>query len=433
MNLCFASASKKGVKMRKLSTLIIILPLLIFAAQWQSLNGPPVGSAGDMSMGWDPQIPAWVIYAAETYWNKDPKRVYKSTNEGEYWDSLWQEQAPVRPMCVITDVNDGQVVYVGKKQDVTPVWKSYNGGQTWIRKSYGITSTRPLCFAMDPTNSYIVYTGFEQYTGSDLTIFKTTNSGEEWLPCGNFIHSVRDIWIDPVNPNILYIATSNSVQKTTNGGGSWVQLNPPGGFADVYCININTSVSPNVLFTAVHDCEGLIAKIYKSTDDGNNWTQILAAGYYPSSLVIDENNSNVMFATFCLNLPSADVPQTNNPGLSNNPGELYKTTDGGQTWFRSNNGIFERLDYYALTQHPGISNILFVSTSRGVYKSTDYGATWHEKTKGYKPPVVWYISAQDANVYVTSNNLISKSSDAGENWRGVHQMVNLPGNGRKRK
>ncbi len=37
------------------SLTLIILPLLLLAAEWQSLNGPPAGRADDMSMGWDPE------------------------------------------------------------------------------------------------------------------------------------------------------------------------------------------------------------------------------------------------------------------------------------------------------------------------------------------------------------------------------------------
>ena len=33
--------------------ILITLPLLLLAAEWQSLNGPPAGRADDMSMGQD--------------------------------------------------------------------------------------------------------------------------------------------------------------------------------------------------------------------------------------------------------------------------------------------------------------------------------------------------------------------------------------------
>jgi len=37
--------------MRRLLAVIMLLPLFVIAAEWQSLNGPPAGRADDMSMG----------------------------------------------------------------------------------------------------------------------------------------------------------------------------------------------------------------------------------------------------------------------------------------------------------------------------------------------------------------------------------------------
>jgi len=82
-----------------------------------------------MSMG--QHAGQFIIYAAD-----QTHKLYKSVNEGEYWDSLPPPEYPnaniVNPTCVITDVNNAQVVYIGKNSDV-PVWKSEDGGQTWVQ------------------------------------------------------------------------------------------------------------------------------------------------------------------------------------------------------------------------------------------------------------------------------------------------------------
>jgi len=56
----------------------IILPFIVLAVEWQSLNGPPAGRADDMSMG--QHAGQFIIYAAD-----ETHKLYKSTNEGELW------------------------------------------------------------------------------------------------------------------------------------------------------------------------------------------------------------------------------------------------------------------------------------------------------------------------------------------------------------
>ncbi len=93
--------------MFKKSLIIIALPLMLFAAQWQSLNGPPAGRADDMSIGWDPIHSYWAIFAADR-----THKLYKSINEGEYWDSIptvIPNPDIINPTCVITDENDAHV------------------------------------------------------------------------------------------------------------------------------------------------------------------------------------------------------------------------------------------------------------------------------------------------------------------------------------
>ena len=182
--------------MKKILALIISLPLIAFAAEWQSLNGPPAGRADDMSMGWHPGIPGWVIYAAD-----QTHKLYKSTNEGEYWDSLPPPEYPnpniTNPTCVITRPNDAQVVYIGKN-DATPVWWSQDGGQTWEPRSgtppNNITNTQPLCFAMDPFDERIIYLGCRK-DGDKPVLFRTTDGGFYWEKLSLSHFNINDILV----------------------------------------------------------------------------------------------------------------------------------------------------------------------------------------------------------------------------------------------
>ena len=171
---------------------IIILPILIFAAEWQSLNGPPAGRADDMSMGWDPLHNYWVIYAAD-----QTHKLYKSTNEGESWQVPTQDERVNNPTCVITQPANAQIVYIGKN-DATPVWWSQDGGETWEPRSgtppNNITNTYPLCFVMDPFDERIIYLGCRR-DGDKPVLFRTTDGGFCWEKLNLFNYNINDILV----------------------------------------------------------------------------------------------------------------------------------------------------------------------------------------------------------------------------------------------
>ncbi|MGQ9665621.1 MAG: WD40/YVTN/BNR-like repeat-containing protein, partial [bacterium] len=396
---------------KKLLVVVISLSLIISAAEWQSLNGPATGLGEDISMGYDPNIPAWVIYSADAMY-----KLYKSVNEGEYWEPI-QHQDINNPVCVITDPNNAQVVYIGKNADL-PVWKSEDGGQTWEPKSYGITNTRPLCFAMDPTNSSIIYAGFD-WDGGVHCLFKTTDAGVCWTDC-NLAYSVRDIWIHPSNPEILYVATNSSVWKSTDGGCSWIELSTPSS-SDVYCVAMVPE--QNALFISiVEQNEPYNGSIYKTINDGAAWTRIFMSPEPPSydleilptGLEIEKNTAGqIMYATY-------------------RPLGFYKSTDYGTSWVECNTGIGDK-HLYSLMQHPNTPGCLFAGGCMAVYKSTDYGDSWIEITKGMRLAEVVKITEFDGTIwsgayvpdyeYLYNDVPISglvKSTNGGTYWKITH-------------
>ena len=189
---------------------IVMAPAIMFAG-WQSLNGPPAGRADDMSIGWDPEFNYWAIFATDR-----THKLYKSVNEGEYWDSI-PTAIPnpniINPTCVITRPNNAQVVYIGRNYS-TPVWKSIDGGETWDPKSTGITNTRPLCFAMDPNNASIVYLGCEEFKDEPV-LFRTTDGGWEWDDLNLSNCNINDILVLNLSYEgiILFLATDRGILK----------------------------------------------------------------------------------------------------------------------------------------------------------------------------------------------------------------------------
>src|SRR5580698_4356719 len=131
-------------------------------------------------------------------------------------------------------------------------------------------------------------------------------------------------------PATFYIGMVNGgVFKTTDAGETWVDLwegQPSGSIGSIAVAESN----PNILYVA--SGEGLQRPdlatgdgIYKSTDAGKTWTHLpgLRDGQQMGQIAIDPKDPNKVF-----------VAVTGHPYGPNSERGLYLTRDGGATWKR---------------------------------------------------------------------------------------------------
>ncbi|MEO0185953.1 MAG: hypothetical protein ABIL20_09170, partial [candidate division WOR-3 bacterium] len=340
--------------MRSIFALIITLPLVLLGAQWQALNGPPAGRADDMCMGWDPYIPAWVIYAAD-----QTHKLYKSTDEGEYWDSIATHSEVVKPLCVVCEQNNAQVVYIGRNYS-TPVYKSENGGINWVEKSNGITNTLPRCFGLDPQSSNRIYLGCGASAGN-YSLFFSSNGGTNWYGRGNINVSVNDILVvhEPAQAESVFLATSAGIYLSTDAGMNWY-LRQTGNFCSIDNYIDDTGVR---IFYATQNM--YTGGVYRSEDGaGANWSPLENSPHNPVDIAIQRGSPHYIYCAteyYC----------------------VYRSTDNGSSWTQINYHFCDPI-VRCLLIHPGNENIIYAGTAECLYKSSDVGNTWIEKTNGFK-------------------------------------------------
>ena len=380
------------------------MPLLIFTAEWQALNGPPVGRADDMSIGYDPTIPSWVIYTADM-----THKLYRSANEGECWDSIVSHQYVTKPSCVITDKNNAQMVYVGEIPSFPNnhcVWKSENGGLSWSYKDQGITNTSPLCFAMDPNNADIIYLGC---AAGPCAVFKTSDGGEQWyekeIASAETDPKVNDLTLaaDPMRGTTILAACADGIYRSTDGGNSWVSTQS-GVF---HAVEFVSSYLDDYAYTGGQN------GVYKTTNGGEDWIHLNASyGHTRTIAVIDANT--VFSGSYC---PTG----TQWHGV-------YKTTDGGITWQACNGAGEDKIFCQLINKilvHPLDNSKLFVGTDIAVYKTTDCGAQWSEITRGYKLMKAQALDVSNAYAYTLGASAgiehlyIFRSTNHGYTWKCV--------------
>lgn len=139
--------------------------------------------------------------------------------------------------------------------------------------------------AVDPHNPLIVYAGCD--VGG---VFKSVDGGETWQTANQGIENdfIRGIVIDPNDSQVIYAATQGGVHKSLNGGKSWAlkRTGFPPVSGDDFSAPVNTlTISPNdstILYAGIGSREPYDkGQLYKSTDSGESWFLVNAANDPP--------------------------------------------------------------------------------------------------------------------------------------------------------
>ncbi len=146
--------------------------------------------------------------------------------------------------------------------------------------------------------------------------------------------------------------------------------------------------------------------VFKTCNEGATWKPI--SDFIPqtscASLAINPLNPKVMY------LGTGDA-NYNGGGLG-----VWKTTDGGNTWFQSTFGLGNKLVSYIVIT-PNDTNTLIAACSDGLYKSTSAGGSWTKKSTvntSYRD--LMYRPASSKILYAASNTFFYRSYDNGNTW-----------------
>ena len=334
--------------------------------------------------------------------------VWSPLGPGAWTDGAGWNAGLGRINVVMVDPNSPNIIYVGAPSG--GLWKSTNGGNSWscLTDDQAVLGVSDM--QIDPNNSNVIYIATGDGDASDtysVGVLKSTNGGNTWSTTGlNYqvteTRRIRRLIMHPTNSNILFAATTNGLFKTTNGGTSWTEVSGS-SFQDL-AFKPN---DPTVVY-AVND------KFYKSTNSGNSFTQI-SSGLPPANQVNrykigvspDEPNWVYLVCGKQSNSTFKGMYRSTNSGNSfalqaNSPNIFgYSTTgsdNSGQSWYD-----------LAISVDPNDASTMWVG-GVNVWKSTDNGVTYTIQTNwtypngiGYTHADIHYLNIYNGDLYCGSD------------------------------
>jgi photosystem II stability/assembly factor-like uncharacterized protein len=237
--------------------------------------------------------------------------VFQSTDAGATWNASNNGLTNLRVQTVVLDPTNPATVYAGTNGG--GVFQSTDGGTTWTAVNSGLTNLSVQTVAVDSTNSANLYAGT-----NGGGVFVSTDGGASWSASNNGLASlnVRYLAVDPATPSTVYAATASGLFRSTDSGSSWHPINSglPSNSLQSYALAIDPTDS-STLYTAISYKSGLMNEyaIYKSTDGGDAWSYSSnGLVYLANALVIDPVTPSTLYATTIVG--------------------VYKSTDGGANW-----------------------------------------------------------------------------------------------------
>ena len=276
-------------------------------------------------------------------------------------------------------------------------------------------------------------------------VWKSTDYGHVWKPIfeGQPTQSIGALAVAPSDPNILYVASGEGLQrpdlsvgdgmyKSTDAGKTWTHLGLREG-QQINTILIDPG-DPNRVFVAVlgHPYGPNPERgVFRSTDGGATWSKVLYKDENTGAidLVFDPTNANTIYA----DLWAARQGPWENGAWNGPQSGVFKSTDGGETWSQLTQGlpgVTDGLARVGLAIAPSDHNRLYAMVDAnprvaGLFRSDDAGASWRRVNNESR---IWgrggdfamvKVDPKNSDKIYVANTSTYRSMDGGANFTAI--------------
>jgi photosystem II stability/assembly factor-like uncharacterized protein len=335
--------------------------------------------------------------------------VFKTTDAGATWVSLWDDQPTGSIGSIAVAESDPNIVYVAsgeglERPDLSTgdgIYKSTDAGKTWVHlglrdgQSIGQVAIDPK----DPNRVFVAVTGHPYGPNKERGIYRTLDGGKTFKQVlfTNDKTGGSDVEIDPQHPNVVYAGmwqrqqgpwengawggADGGLYRSADGGDTWTKLTGHGLPDNI--LQVNVAIAPSDsrrVYAAVATVGGPVG-IYRSDDEGLNWVHA----------PVDDNRAENRIGGGDVPVPRVDPK---------NPDTVYvasvvtwRSTDAGKTWFGLR-GAPGGDDYQNVFVNPNNTDIIALASDQGVIISQNAGKTWSQ----------WYNQPTAQMYHVTTDN-----------------------------
>jgi hypothetical protein len=268
------------------------------------------------------------------------------------------------------------------------------------------------------------------YTSADGSLFARTNAGlfrtldhgSAWLPVG-LPPNPGPVSVDPTNPAVIYAGTPTSLEKSTDGGGSWATVLPLG--IDTVLGLAVSPADPQIVYVAAGQGSGSF-RFLRSNDGGATWAAL--EGPLMGDLCVwtvllltahPTDPARVFRTSGCLAGRNVPIGET-----------LEHSLDQGATW----SAIFHPLLYPSRLVGGGGANperfyvgahLAAEPAGGALFRSDDDGASWNPILTYTSGPSIMGLAydpaAPDLVFAGLTTGIVRRSTDGGVTWEDVGQ------------
>ena len=341
---------------------------------------------------------------------------------------------------VTADPSDPRIVYATMGESGT--FKSLDRGLSWTPIHTGVAAGG---VAVDPSRHTTIY-----QTIAPVQVVKSTDGGVHWtesIPSGEF-GQVGEMAVDPAVPNRVYLAATDGVWHSLDGGATWLPGRRPLNAANVKAL-VAVARPAGTVFAAAD------GGVFRSADGGDSW--ISASRGLPAGTVtalVRASRTGTFWAAVAgrgifvrFDGGTSWKAAQRQPGSAGTVTSLATTADGRTAWAgTAQKGAYRTTDSGAhwapvtLRPNASVTSLALGSSTLyaglltsdsdvnghdagGVFASTNGGTTWQRRNNGLAGlRVDLALDPRDQSLWaVTSIQGLFHRTAGGPNWDFVRQ------------
>lgn len=252
-----------------------------------------------------------------------------SYDSGGHWERIDSPFNNETVWKVAVDPKNKQRIFVGTGAPSRAVlWRTLDAGKTWVRANVeipefcaGVNRPRLLAFSYDPTDANKVWFGLEE--GG---LFHSNDAGENWVRLDDrllwdFNSDIHSIAVLPNHgKKVVVVVCVNAIYRSFDDGQTWTGIIAQEAFSLYYvrAMSAHHATEDTVYISISDGTPGTTSKLLRSTDAAVSW-EVLPLPQQPNS---------------CIWAINQHFDDPNKIVIGTKYGHLFSSENGGLSWVK---------------------------------------------------------------------------------------------------